>query len=113
MRMSEAMLLGLGEIRFTNEVWLSADEASGKCEGCLLGAAMYAKGIRGMQLEDSIADLIYKLWPWTKRYNFADFACPFCNMRGWNSDHDNWGVQTALTHLASHYERKEITAEQA
>jgi hypothetical protein len=39
--LSEAMLLGLGEVQFRNDLYLSVE--NGTCSGCLIGAAMYSR----------------------------------------------------------------------
>lgn len=108
MRFSEAMMLGLPEIFFRNDYWLQGGWDAGgggeKCAGCLVGAALWAEGFRKEPL--SLTYTMRELWPWTKEAGFEGrcFVCDF-DLRG------NM-VATVATHLASHYEAKQITAEQ-
>ncbi len=111
MPFSEALLLGLPEIRFTNLTWLDRNKRKGGkvCEGCLVGAALYAVGRRtlGAGLVSLVLD---RYWPWLTR-TFM-FRCPVKGCR--EIYYDMFRVQGthAATHLAAHYEAREITAEQ-
>jgi hypothetical protein len=99
--LSEAMLLGLGEIRFRNDLYLFVEH--GTCSGCLIGAAMYAVGEKRFALEK-----VEEIWPWTKWYG-ANWTCPHCKMR-WKDC--SMGIATVFTHLAKHYERDQMSAQE-
>ncbi len=111
-KFSEALLLGLPEIFFTNSVYLAKTPTLAKfpagdkeCVGCLIGAALYAVGEK-QSLGQPLA-LIFKYWPWTRTYR-PPSTCPFCNTANWSSK-----LFTAyVSHLAWHYDIGEVTAEQ-
>lgn len=107
---SEAMLLGLPEIIFTNYTWLEqtrpwSAEAKNECSGCLIGAALYSVGRRSMagfspahiQLE------LESRWPWLARV-FV-WYCPRC-WKGYP------GVMSFATHLAQYYQEGLASAEE-
>lgn len=105
MRLSEAILLGLPEIRFTNEKWLTQNEDE-SCEGCLVGAALFAIGDRralfGVHLK------LNDRWPWTAeagRWQGRECACggPLYSL---------CLISSVLTHLADDYETGRLTAAQ-
>ncbi len=109
MKFSEAMLLGLPEIRFNNNYFLHPTELNTdkECSGCLIGAALYAVGERDSRILNNIMRLVAKHWPWAWDKEFA-FDCPHCK----NPHLVSFDVADIATHLADHYEKKEMTAEQ-
>ena len=104
MKFSEAMLLGLPEIRFTNNHFFYYNTADGSCSGCLVGAALYAVGRRNKADCGAATDAIRR-WPWTGPIQ-PEILCPVCG-----ADEPRSAIGYA-SHLANHYERKKITAEQ-
>jgi hypothetical protein len=119
MKFSEAMLLGLPEIRFTNTTWLAPVVDEGQCQGCLIGAALYAMGHRDMVNLlsgdvgfDEISRIVEEIWPWTKIFREFTTICPSCGLRITKT------IAGMMTHLASHYpdelgaEQDELSAEQ-
>lgn len=103
MRLSEAILLGLPEIKFTNNRWLQRTRLdSERCEGCLLGAALFAMGNRD---EFNTGErMMEHYWPWTKSVSVPD--CPLgCRYKGSH-------LTELFTHMADHYSWKQLTAEQ-
>jgi hypothetical protein len=77
MHLSEAILLGYPEIRHTNLGWLHQN-ADGSCDGCAIGAALWAVGrrqaftreeLRGGRNAYALMSLVLaKHWPWTAKY---------------------------------------------
>ena len=102
MRLSDAVLLGLPEIRFTNSVWLGED-TDGNCFGCLVGAALFSIGAR--RGEYDIDQQLAQIWTWTKTY-LLEGALPCCGR-----EFNPMEITCVLTHMADHYKDKEITAE--
>jgi hypothetical protein len=103
MKFSEAMVLGLPEIQFTNSTWLGlCSSREYRCSGCLIGAALYSMGKRGRLMGDF--DLISKeveaIWPWTKIFREIKLGCPIC---GSFSSLGPSSVAGIMTHLANHY----------
>ena len=98
MRFSEAMLLGLPEIRFTNTAWLCTFGVNPKCDGCLIGAALYAIGRREDVYDSLVVKLVQDQWPWTKIFDTTIVKCPGCCIEMVHVD-----VASIMTHLAEHY----------
>lgn len=116
MKLSEAVALGLPEIKFTNKTWLHGLDDGG-CEGCLAGAALWAEGSR--RLHANIETSLAEKWPWSQEISGAGLVCPFRHDYGKYTMgfgipdmQKHWTLATTLTHLASHYERGELTSEQ-
>lgn len=116
MKFSEAMLLGLPEIEFTNQKWLVPknifnDKPIDECRGCLIGAALYSQGTRGTVIDVMVA--IEKYWPRLAHFS-APTECPYCPYgltdTGQRTIISNW-IARAATHLADHYGRGEMSAE--
>ncbi len=105
MPFSEAILLGLPEIKFTNECYLrkQGTRAIRECAGCLVGAALYAVGVRDLG-ERYGRDMLAEHWPWTEAKVYR-FDCPVCPKKFSSV------VAHIATHLATHYQSKEISAE--
>ncbi len=107
MKFSEAILLGLPEIHFTNKTWLIHDPTNEDgCMGCLVGAACYAVGERWLS---SAREGLYPHWPWMLAYEYVEKRLPWCPNCGADT---GWEVAYACTHLAEHYACGEMTAEQ-
>ncbi len=108
MRFSEAMLLGLPEIRFTNAVyldWNSGDDGH-RCQGCLFGAALFAMGERKSDCASpsSLADYqIQKFWPWLTKLPANKLCC-------WCCPAEFGSIQHFVTHLANHYVTGRLSA---
>ncbi len=97
---SEAMLLGLPEIKFCNSYILRRGE---KCSGCLMGAALIAVNVGD-------APYIHELsgrWPWLT--DMHGLVCPWCPPPIWREEKAGW---TWVTHFAGHYGRGEASAEE-
>jgi hypothetical protein len=106
MGFTEAMLLGLPEITFTNSIWLEFGENTGTCYGCLVGAALYAVGER----KNSGYSAIWKHWPWTKDLNLT-VLCPFCPADNNDRIYDG-SLPDIATHFAEHYKQGEALVEE-
>lgn len=110
MRLSDAMLLGLPEIRFTNNIWIYRD-SDGICQGCLVGAALYAAG--DVVSSHLAIDELQKLWPWTgDERNFEGLLCPACHELPRHIGAGLTRIGVLLSHLAGHYAKKQLTKEQ-
>lgn len=95
MRLSNAIALGVPEIKFGNDTgfgWYWKDE-DGTCGGCLVGAALYSVGAENGKALTRFA----AKWPWTKE---AKVQCPVC--------HANREFPTILTDLVIHYKEGRI-----
>ena len=104
MRFSEAMALGLPEIQFNNSLWLDISSRDGKCYGCLVGAALFAEGCRKFMMSSDF----YEHWPWMRSWRAPKgLKC----MVG-DCQFDGFQMPTICTHLAMHYERGELRADQ-
>lgn len=113
MKLSEAIALGLPEIKFTNRFFFM-QHLRGDCEGCLVGAALWASGWRDIS---SVREAMYETWPWTRERAGIGMPCPAHHsygtyVIGGSRDHYDWTILTTLTHLASHYELRELTSTQ-
>jgi hypothetical protein len=68
MKFSEALVLGYSEIKHNPGVWLWQNK-DGSCEGCAIGAALYAQGLRSayrpISGDSMIIPIMERLWPWT------------------------------------------------
>ena len=105
MRFSEAMALGLPEIQFNNKLWLDISSRDGKCYGCLVGAALFAEGCRKF----ITPSVFYEHWPWMRNWRAPQgLRC----IVGGCCQLDRFQMETICTHLATHYERKELRADQ-
>jgi hypothetical protein len=98
MKFSEAMLLGLPEIKFTNNCTLIINQ--NYCTGCLVGAALWACGAR----ETSGKDVIARYWPRLAATEFS-FDCTLCGVS------DGGNVWDFCTHYANHYVTGQISAQ--
>jgi hypothetical protein len=74
MKLSEAIALGYPEIVPSNNVWLVPPGGIGgwtnhnnRCEGCAVGAALYAMGHRNGYYPNNVYQLLKKYWPWTMK----------------------------------------------
>jgi hypothetical protein len=108
MRFSEAMLLGLPEIEFTNNHYFS-ETPDGGCRGCLIGAALFAEGLRSRDCEPHIEVVIAKYWPRLQKMRI-DEKCPLCDIDmsvGFTSD-----ISAVCTHMAAHYQHGHLTPSQ-
>lgn len=102
MKFTEALLLGLPEIRFNNSLWLGSSIIPGKeCTGCLVGAALYAVGVRSdgdfVMTKRMAREHVVAKWPWTAGVQVT-MKCPFCNTLLCYLD-----VLDCATHFATHY----------
>ena len=107
MRLSEAVVLGLLEIQFTNGCWL-LENSDGSCRGCLVGAAMVAVGLKSCAGRRTL-DAFHETWPWTKEYldGRKDAVCPRCEI-----SIRVIGIPGLLTCCALHYQAGDLTADQ-
>jgi hypothetical protein len=102
MKFSEAMLLGLPEIEFSNSCTLDFDETCGdRCTGCLVGAAMWAEGRRKTASQDHVS----QYWPKLSKVLLKE-PCGVC---GYLVIGNLWEF---CTHYAAHYEDNQITAQE-
>lgn len=64
MKLSEAILLGIGSVKNDSSLWLSFDEHP--C-GCAIGTAIYAAGKQTMYEQMGYDGILtcQALWPWT------------------------------------------------
>jgi hypothetical protein len=102
MKFSEAMLLGLPEIKFTNGAWLYSlrdKHSTITCSGCLVGAALYAIGRREDVDVDVVKEIVQERWPWTTIFTDTWFLCPGCGTR------HCLDITGLMTHLACHYDQ--------
>src|SRR5258708_1179604 len=104
MQLSEAVLLGLPEIEFTNGNWFTRP-AYGKCKGCLVGASLLAA--TDTNGRNAVPEF-HREWPWTGQP--SRYRCPVCDVALEVSE--EFGFCSMFTHIASHYIAKEITGEQ-
>lgn len=104
MKFSEAMLLGLPEIEFSN--WYTFQSFEGKCKGCLVGAAFFASGVS----ESATGRKIAEFWPKLATAKLLPASCSCC---GSNIEQDplHLEIWSLCTHYANHYQREEISAE--
>jgi hypothetical protein len=113
MRFSEAMLLGLPEIHFTNAYWLHSfnnPEKGKECGGCLIGAGLYAAGEREQHNEHNVYHQMVKRWPWVEKLEGESWRCPHCDIL--QTGFREWPILHIATHLANHYAGGSMTAEQ-
>ena len=104
MRLSDAILLGLPEMTFSNGNWFYFKN-DGTCEGCLVGTALYA---RGNKENGEAVGKFYEYWPWTRHIGWF----PHCPVKGCPDSMTRYEGSLALTHLADHYIAKQLTGEQ-
>lgn len=116
MRFSEAMLLGLPEIKFDLYQWYDPKE----CAGCLVGAALRAEGCKTLIVpDDSGMTLINArfsdFWPWMKTWTCpAGTECPQCKIDLGATERSAGGIShfwSVCTHLSLHYKEGAMTAE--
>lgn len=112
MKFSEAMLLGLPEIKFDREYWLY--EYEGTCTGCLLGSALYAQG----ELEvhsGAVVGLLRRYWPKLSAMRI-EVGCPIAGCAHLRFITPAWAafppIASWCTHMARHYQNGELTKEQ-
>ena len=109
MKLSEAVLLGLGEIRFTNDHWLGISSSSKyECEGCLAGAAIFAMGLRQPL---NIDTKLEEFWPWVRKYRIEAIPCPVTGCGNIPAS-SYFGFANVLTHVACHFKVGRFSAEQ-
>lgn len=64
MQLSEAVLLGAGEIRLTNGHWYFQSDADDMCYGCLVGSALLAVGAKPAGIDH--LKKFHQQWPWRR-----------------------------------------------
>ena len=106
MKLSDAFLLGIAEIRYDPGTWISF-RPDGSCGGCLIGAALFADGDR--IYSGNITAQIEHHWPWTANLR-GRFKCPFCPERV--KLKDDYGIASLFTHLSHHYSGGTVSSEE-